>query len=118
MLHIFHWPSRKREREDEDELGTSGFGAHRNKRHIANLPHRTSPHAKCQIAPTFTLNPSTPGTTHSHPADSDSEGTPLIVEPTNSYYSWSSSSSTVIKQTYVDVSMHNQGEKCFFKSNV
>ncbi|KAA8576853.1 hypothetical protein EYC84_006899 [Monilinia fructicola] len=112
------WPSRKREREDkdEDELGTSGFGAHRNKRHIANLPHRTSPHAKSQITPAFTLNHSTSAPPSVTPAGSDSEGTP-IAEPTNSYYSWSSSSSssssTFVKQTHDDESMHSQGETAF-----
>jgi hypothetical protein len=56
------WPGRKREREDDEESGTSGFSEHRTvrlptttlyystinidnyqKRRIAALPHRTSP---------------------------------------------------------------------------
>lgn len=39
------WSSRKREREDEDSLGTSGFGAHRNvSTAVISTPshHRTS----------------------------------------------------------------------------
>ncbi|KAI9650064.1 hypothetical protein NHQ30_000077 [Ciborinia camelliae] len=107
------WPSRKREREDEDDFDTSGFGAHRNKRHIANLPHRTSPHTKRQIAPSFTLNNSTPSAPTITPADSDSEGTPNIAEPTNSFYSWSSSQSTALKQTNHHEQMHSQNETSF-----
>lgn len=112
------WPSRKREREDEDELGTSGFSAHRNKRHIANLPHRTSPHAKRQIAPTFTLNHSTPAPPVTTPLDSDSDITPTIMEPTNSFYSWSSSSSSrKIIQAHDEEGMHN-GNQTSFSSQV
>ncbi|QSZ35402.1 hypothetical protein DSL72_008272 [Monilinia vaccinii-corymbosi] len=111
------WLGRKREREDVDEdedgRGISGFGAHRNKRHIANLPHRTSPHAKPQITPTFTLNPFTRAPPAATPADSDSEGTPTTAEPTSSYYSWSSSPPRAIKLAHDGESMHSQGETSF-----
>ncbi|KAF7879074.1 hypothetical protein EAF04_000274 [Stromatinia cepivora] len=108
------WPSRKREREDEDELGTSGFSAHRNKRHIANLPHRTSPHAKRQITPTFTFNHSTSAPPVTTPVDSDSDGTPTITEPTNSFYSWSSSSSLrKTTQAHDEEETHNESQASF-----
>ncbi|KAM0142733.1 hypothetical protein ACHAP3_001839 [Botrytis cinerea] len=101
------WPSRKRERDDEDELSTSGFGAHRNKRHhLANLPHRTSPHAKRQIAPAFALNHYIPAPPTITPAHSELERTP-IAEPLNSHYSWTSSPLTTGTQPHDDEQMNN-----------
>jgi len=72
--------SRKREREDDDERSASGFGAHRNKRRIAPLPHRTSPNVN--TSPTFSWSthytslPAPPTITpiHSDSEDKDNDG--------------------------------------------
>ncbi|PQE11694.1 hypothetical protein CJF32_00004841 [Rutstroemia sp. NJR-2017a WRK4] len=86
------WSSRKRDRDDEDDFATSSFSAHRSKRHIASLPHRTSPHAKPQTAPSFSLNYPIPAPPTITPTDSDSEeatwaSTPIVhVEHNDASY--------------------------------
>lgn len=93
------WTLRKRGREFEDDY-TPGFAEHRQKRHIASLPHRGSPNiAKKLLSPTvissFTSQPSPSTIT---PADSDSEEPPTEAQQDRSAFSpWSSSPSATYR---------------------
>ncbi|KAH8770522.1 hypothetical protein BGZ57DRAFT_1005827 [Hyaloscypha finlandica] len=91
------WTNRKRAREDDEENVPSGFNEHRTKRHIAALPHRTSPKLARNVSPTFSFNThytSQPAPPTITPADSDSEDTPLAAEPRSFFSPYSSSPTT------------------------
>ncbi|KAH8808536.1 hypothetical protein F5884DRAFT_792550 [Xylogone sp. PMI_703] len=87
-------PSRKRLREDDDyqdECDSSGFSAHRFKRHIASLPHRqlnrpASPIQERRFDPNGNPCPAPPTIT---PADSDSEDILDSTEPRSYFSPWS-----------------------------
>jgi len=91
------WTNRKRAREDDEENTPSGFSEHRIKRHIAALPHRTSPRQTRNVSPIFSFNThytSQPAPPTITPADSDSEETPLAAEPRSFFSPYSSSPTT------------------------
>ena len=114
------WPGRKREREDNEESGTSGFSEHRTvrlptttlyyytinidnpqKRRIAALPHRTSPKLIRNTSTTFSFTtdyPSQPAPPTITPADSDSEDTPS-AEPKSFFSPYSSSPACTLTQS-------------------
>ncbi|KAG0650005.1 hypothetical protein D0Z07_3737 [Hyphodiscus hymeniophilus] len=86
------WPARKRERDEDEGYGTSGFSEHRTKRRFANLPDRTSPKQHRQPSPfamNSTIQPLPPTIT---PADSEAEDTPpTSAEPRSVFSPYSSS---------------------------
>ncbi|KAL3424685.1 hypothetical protein PVAG01_03965 [Phlyctema vagabunda] len=90
------WSSRKRGREFEDDHTASpGFSEHRQKRHIAALPHRISPNSQRRNLPSnvsgSTSYPAPPTIT---PADSDNEEAAAAEALERSVFSpWSSSPS-------------------------
>ncbi|TAQ90580.1 hypothetical protein B7494_g1116 [Chlorociboria aeruginascens] len=111
MMYNEDWP-RKRGREDEDSL--AGFSEHRVKRHIATLPHRTSPNSRRCIASSFdacsTANyTSTPAPPTITPADSDGEEAPKTAELKSVWSPWGSSPVKTPTQSY-DVSPMNSSE--------
>ncbi|TVY68730.1 hypothetical protein LSUE1_G005693 [Lachnellula suecica] len=95
------WTCRKRGREEEDEEDSlQGFGEHRIKRRMADLPHRQT--VNRIISPPFnfntnyTMEPAPPTIT---PADSDSEEKPKAEEPRSFFSPYSSSPSRTLTQS-------------------
>jgi len=93
--------SRKRDRESDEEDGPSGFGLHRSKRHVTNLPIRQSPKSErgsLFSLQTYIIPPQGPNPFPNTitPVDSDSEDMAasinkgIYVEPKSCFSPWSS----------------------------
>ena len=129
------WTNRKRAREEDEENAPSGFSEHRTvrlservnraaadnqqKRHIAALPHRTSPKQIRNVSPTafsfnshYTSQPAPPTIT---PADSDSEEATLAAEPRSFFSPYSSPTTATLTHSgtpspWMDLPAHDNSQ--------